>query len=335
MTTGRLLFDTLRFRGAPPSEALAAAWARADVRGLPQLVALEGCAIWAYRRLRQVGALERIDRELANWLASQVTDVTARNLLIDAEADALADLLRRIEVPAVFMKGVARRLLADRFPLADARSTNDVDLIVPAGRAWDVWHELRRLGYERTRLTKPPRPEHHHLPALMCERRVGVEIHTTHAQGMPAAESWRRLHTGAIEVERGGRCFSVPPATELFWTGTAHALRIPDVAFLLGHLLDTAVIWASDTALDWEEILRRLDGKEIVDTAAAASWLRAAADLAGVTPPPELERRLGPYDLPRALELRLAVLRRVPVPAAWNKLLIWWSSERARRVALS
>jgi hypothetical protein len=331
VTTGRLLFDTLRFHGAPPSERLAAAWASADVRGLPRLVALEGCAIWVYRRLRQVGALEQMDRDLADWLASQATDQTARNLLIDAEADALAEIFQRIGVPAVFMKGVARRLLAARFPLADARSTHDVDLIVPAERAWEVWHELRRLGYGRTRLTKPPRPEHHHLPALMGERRVGVEIHTTHAQGIPPAESWRRLHAGASELVRSGRRFSVPSATELFWNGTAHALRIPDVAFILVHLLDTAVIWASGTPLDWGEIVRRLDAKEIVDTAAAASWLRAAADLAGVTPPPELERRLAVYDLPRALELRLAILRRVPLPAAWNKLLIWWSTERARR----
>ena len=331
MTTGRLLFDTLRFHGAPPSERLAAAWVSADIHGLPQLVALEGCAIWVYRRLRQVGALEQMDRDLADWLALQVTDETARNLLIDAEADALAEVLRRIGVPAVFMKGVARRLLADRLPLADARSTHDVDLIVPAERAWEVWHELRRLGYGRTKLTKPRRPEHHHLPALMGERRVGVEIHTTHAQGILPAESWRRLHTDASEVVRGGRHFNVPSATELFWNGTAHALRIPDFAFILGRLLDTAVVWASGTPLDWGEIIYRLDAKEIVDTSAAASWLRAAADLAGVIPPPELERRLLVYDLPRALELRLAILRRVPVPAAWNKLLIWWSTERACR----
>lgn len=332
MTTGRLLFDTLRFHGAAP-ERLAAAWAVADVRGLQRLVAFEGCATWAYRRLRQVGALERLDRTLADWLTSRATDETARNLLIDAEADAVAEVLMRLEVPAVFMKGVARRLVADRYPLADARSTHDVDVIVPAERAWEVWHELRRLGYDRTRLTRPPRPEHHHLPALWCERRVGVEIHTTHAQSMPAAESWRRLYAESTAVVRGGKHFRVPPATELFWNGTAHALRIPDVAFLLVRLLDAAVIWASGAPLDWREIVRRLDAKEIVDGAAAASWLRAAANLAGVNPPPELNGRLGACDLPLMLELRLAVLRRIPVPTAWNKLLIWWSSDRARRAS--
>ena len=333
MTTGRLLFDTLRFHGAPPPERLAAGWARADTRGLARLVAVEECAIWAYRRLRQVGALEQLDRGLAEWLTTQATHETARNLLIDAEADALAEVFTRLEVPAVFMKGVARRLLADQYPLADARTTHDVDVIVPAERAWEVWHELRRLGYERTKLTKPPRPEHHHLPALWCDRRVGVEIHTTHAQGMPADVSWRRLDTGATALMRGGRHFRVPSATELFWNGTAHALRIPDVAFLLGRLLDTAVIWASGAPVDWHEIVRRLDAKEILDTAAAAAWLRAAADLAGVRPPTELDGRLGTCDLPLVLELRLAVLRRIPVPPAWNKLLIWWSSERGRRAS--
>lgn len=333
MTTGRLLLDTLRFHGAPLPERLAEDWARADARGLERLVVIEACAVWLYRRLRQIGALDRLDRGLADWLATRAADETARNLLIDAEASALAEVFMRLEVPAVFMKGVARRLLADRYPLADARSTHDVDVIVPTGRAWEVWYELRRLGYERTKLTKPPRPEHHHLPALWCDRRVGVEIHTTHAQGMPADVSWRRLSSGATEVVRDGRRFRVPSATELFWNGTAHALRIPEIAFLLVRLLDTAVIWASGPLLDWPEIVRRMDAKEIVDSAAAAAWLRAAADLAGVEPPPELEGRLASFDMALALELRLAVLRRVPFPAAWTKLLLWWSTERARRAS--
>jgi hypothetical protein len=275
--------------------------------------------------------LAQVDRQLADWLAMQTSEETARNLLIDAETDAIAAVLQRLEVPAVFMKGVARRLAADRFPLADARSTNDVDLIVPADLAWDVWHELRRLGYERTKLTKPPRPEHHHLPALWGERRVGVEIHTTHAQGLPPEESWRRHDSGARDVLRGGRQFRVPSATELFWSGAFHSLRIPDVAFLLPRLLDTAVIWASGAPLDWPEIARRLDAKEIVDRAAAGAWLRAAADLAGVDPPPELAGRIGTYNLALELELRLMFLKWIRIPLAWRKALMWWSSERARR----
>lgn len=333
MTAARLLLDMLRFQGAPPPERLAAAWPQTDVRGLRELIAFEGCATWTYRRLRQLGVLGLIDRPLADWLTSQASEVTARNLLIDAETEALAVVLQRLQVPAVFMKGVARRLAVERYPFADARATNDVDVIVPAAQAWEVWLELRRLGYERTKSTKPPRPEHHHLPALWCERRVGVEIHTTHAQGIPAEESWRRHYAHAGEFVRGGRTVRVPSATELFWSGTAHALRIPDHAFLLVRLLDTAVIWASGEPLDWAEIARRLDAKEIVDSVAASAWLGAAAAVAGVPLPPELIGRVVPYDLGRELELRLAILRRIPVPTGWRKLLAWWSSERARQVS--
>lgn len=333
MTAARLLLDTLRFRGAPPRERLAAAWEAVDIRGLPELIEFEGCGTWTFRRLRQLGVLGQIDPQLSEWLTSLTSEETARNLMIDAEADAIAAVLERLEVPAVFMKGVARRLAAERYPLADARSTSDVDLLVPQRRAWDVWNELRRLGYERTKLTKPPRPEHHHLPALWCARRVGVEIHTTHAQGVPPEESWRRHDAAAMEVVRNGRRYRVPSATELFWSGTAHALRIPEDAFLLLRLLDAAVIWASDQPVEWRTIAARLDAKEIVDSVATAAWLRAAADLAGADPPLELAGRIGSYDLARELDLRLKALRWLPLRPALGKALAWWTSERARRLS--
>ncbi len=330
MTAARLLLDTLRLQGAPPPERLASAWAEADVRGLPELIAFEGCAIWSYRRLRQIGALEGIDTAVTEWLSARARDETARNLLIESEAAALARVFQRLQVPAVFMKGVARRLSVDFYPMADARTTNDVDVLVPVGRAREVWYELRQMGYERTTPHAPPRPEHHHLPALWGERRVGVEVHTTHARPIPPAESWRRHYEQGRDVERGGLRYRVPGATELFWSGTAHGLRHPDIAFLLVLLLDAAVILASGAAVEWDEIGRRLDAKEIRDGRAAAAWLGAAVSLAGVPVPAALDGRVVPYDLGRELELRLAVLRRVPVPSSWRKMLAWWSSEQAR-----
>jgi Uncharacterised nucleotidyltransferase len=333
VSTVHLLLDTLRFHRGPPSERLTADWLRADVRGLASLIAFEGCATWVYRRLRQLAVLEGIDPDLADWVSAQAREETARNLLIESEAYALADVFERLGVPAVFMKGVARRLATDRFPLADARVTNDVDVIVPAALARMVWYELRQLGYERTTPHGPPRPEHHHLPALWSTRHVGVEIHTTHARRIPPAESWRRHAEGGMVIERHGRRFRIPSATELFWSGTAHGLRHPDIAFLLVLLLDAAVILASGVDVEWGEIARRLEAKEIVDGAAAGAWLGAAADLAGVDPPAPLAGWMVPYDLGRELNLRLAVLRRVPVPAAWRKALAWWSTERARRIA--
>lgn len=330
MTVVRLFIDTLRFHRAPPTERLAAAWPRADLAGLQRLVAFEGCALWFYRRLRQLDVFDTIDPAFSGWLSARARDETARNLLIETEAFELAAVCQRLDLPLVFLKGVARRLTVDRYPLADARATNDVDVLVPADRARELWYELRRLGYERTTPTGPPRPEHHHLPALWHEWQVGVEVHTTHAQGIAPAESWRRHYELGMDVVRNGRRFRVPSATELVWSGTAHGLRHPEIAFLLVLLFDVAVIWASGAPIDWGEVARRLEAKEIVDGAAAGAWLDAAAQLAGVDPPPELAARIAPYDLERALDLRIAVLRRVNLPPIGRKALSWWTSERAR-----
>jgi hypothetical protein len=330
VNSARLLLDTLRFQGGPPPERLAEAWIEAEGTGLRRLVSFEGCSIWLCRRLRQLGVLERIDPDLATWVTAKAREETARNLLIEAEAQALAEIFREIDAPAVFLKGLARRLSVDHYPLADARVTNDVDVMVPADRAREVWRALCRVGYERTSPAAPPRPEHHHLPALWSWRRVAVEIHTTNARGVSPAEAWRRHYVAGFDVERGGLRFRVPPATELFWSGTAHGLRHPEIAFLLVLFFDAAVIWASGVPMDWSEIARRLDAKEIVDGGAAAAWLGAAAQLAGVEPPVALAGRVAPYDLERALSLRLVVLRHLQPSGGLRKALAWWTSERAR-----
>ena len=330
MNSADLLLATLRPGGAAAPDVLRDAWPHADLRGLTRLIDFEGSALWTYWRLRQLEVLGALDPGFTEWLGNESRDAAAKNLLIDAEADAVSRALDRLGMPGVFMKGTARRLVADRYPMADARRTSDVDVLVPADRAWDLWYELRRQGYERTNLAKPPRPEHHHLPALMNHRRVGVEIHTTHAQGIAPAESWRRHFTGSASVTRDGTVFRVPSATELFWTATAHALLIPDLAFFLVRLHDTALVWASGAAIDWDEVARRLDTKEIIDGAAAAAWLDAARQLAGQEVPAALTGRVASYDLRGELRLRFAVLRRVRVPVSWRKALAWWSSELAR-----
>lgn len=327
-----LLLETLRFRNETRAETLAVEWANVDGRGLDRLVAFESCGSWLYRRLRHIGAVGRLDSEFHEWLAELTREETARNMIVDAEAQAMAALLTELGMPGVFLKGVARRASVTRYPLADARLTNDVDLLVPTDRARELWSELRRRGYQRTKPTRPPRPEHHHLPALMCDRRVGVEIHTTtNASRIAPGEAWRRLYERGTDVRVDGVCFRVPSATELFWGGAAHGLLHPDVAFLLVLLFSSAVVWAPEASIDWAEIRRRLEAREIVDLSAAGAWLNAVAQLVGVEPPKELAGLLQPYDLHRALALRLAVFRHVPLPRGLWKGLAWWSNDRAGR----
>lgn len=330
MNSADLLLATLQLGGAPAADQLREAWRHADLKTLRRLIEFEGCALWTYRRLRQLDALAGLDAGFGAWLSDEGRDAAARNLLIDAEAEAVARTLDRLGFPGVFMKGTARRLVADRYPMADARRTSDVDVLVPGHQAWDLWYELRRQGYARTNPGKPPRPEHHHLPALMNDRRVGVEIHTTHARGIDPDVSWRRHFANCVVVTRGGVTFRAPSATELFWSATAHALLIPDLAFVLVRQLDVALVWASGAAIDWDEVARRLDAKEIVDGGAAAAWLGAARVLAGQEIPAPLAGRVAAFDLLKELRLRFEVLRRVRVPVGWRKALAWWTSETAR-----
>jgi hypothetical protein len=328
----RLLLETLRFSGGPEAETLAAEWSAADDRGLDHLVMFESCGSWLFRRLRQIGVLDSVDPGFAEWLADLAREETARNMIVDAEARAVAMLLSEVGVPAVFLKGIARRVSVERYPLADARLTNDVDILVPADQAREVWHELRRRGYRLIKPWRPPRPEHHHLAGLMSDRRVGVEVHTTtNYRRIPPAEAWKRLHEGGVEVLREGVCYRVPSATEMFWGGAAHALLPADDAFVLAHLFSSAVIWAAGGEIDWVEVRRRLESKEIPDRTAACAWLNAVAQLVGAQVPPELVDALEPYDLGRALELRLAVLRHLRLPMPLWKGLAWWSNDQARR----
>jgi hypothetical protein len=328
----RLLLDTLRFHAGAAPEALAAEWATVENEGLDHLVVFESCGSWLYRRLRQIGAVPGLDPDFRDWLAELTREETARNLIVDAEARAIAVMLAELGVPGVFLKGIARRVGVERYPLADALLTNDVDVLLPAARARAVWYELRRRGYQRTKPRKPRRPEHHHLPALMSDRLVGVEVHTTTDQRVAPAEAWSRVHGRGEDVVRDGVTYRVPSATDLFWSGAAHGLLIPDIAFVMVRFLASAVIWAAGRPIDWPEIRRRLETKELVDRAAAGAWLNAVAQVVGVEPPAELTDLLEPFDLHRALELRLAVLRRLPLPRSLWKGLAWWSSDRARRV---
>jgi hypothetical protein len=328
----RLLLDTLRFEGGPPSDRLEADWRAVDSRGLDRLVVFESCGSWLYRRLRQVGAVNAVDHDLREGLAELSREETARNMIVDAEARAMALMLGEIGVPGVFLKGIARRVSVTRYPLADARLTNDVDVLVPAERAREVWDELRRRGYVLTKPWRPPRPEHHHLPALMNERRVGVEVHTTtNAWRIRPAEAWRRLFGEGVEVRHDDVCYRVPSATELFWGGAAHGLLHPDVGFILVLLFSSAVIWASGAAIDWDEIRRRIETKEITDRTAACTWFNAVSQVVGTQPPPVVADVLEPFDLGRALELRYSALRHLHLPISLWKGLAWWSSERARR----
>ena len=276
-------------------------WATADTRGLAELINFEGCALWLLRRVRQIGVAQTLDARLGALLAQRARDIAARNLLVDAETEAVLRFLAARAVPCVLLKGAARRALADRYPFAEARPTNDIDLLVPAAVAPAVWADLRAQGYDLVHPGRPPRPRHHHLPGLFGRAGVAVEIHTSVAPGIPADETWQRIRSTAITVERFGVPTLVPSVTELLWDGTMHAVRAGPKGFRLHHLLAVAGI-GGDAPEELREVRARLPSGAL-----ASAWLDGAAWLAGLGP------QAPPASLSRALRWRLALLRHLPL----------------------
>jgi hypothetical protein len=307
------LLQTLRF-GAPPSpDGLATRWRRVPLAPLGRLVTLEGCAVWLHRCLHQRGLASELDPAFAEQLAAAAGRVVAANLIVEAEAQSVHRLFADAGIPFILMKGVARRAAARRYPLADARRTNDVDILVPEVRAREAWELLRAHGYDYVNPKRASRTGHHHLASVWGPARVAVEVHTSIAGPVPATVVWDRMFGSSEELDFGGLRVRVPSATELCWGSIAHALVHPTDAYRLALLLDPAVIWASGAVIDWTEIRRRLDAGEAAAPALAARWLGAVAALVDRAVPAPLGEVVRAYRLDRVLRWRLDVLRLVPL----------------------
>src|SRR5207248_1651188 len=80
---GELLVETLTLgrggaaAGADPA-GLAADWATVSARGLDRLVTFEGCALWLWRRLRELGAAAAPPAASADWRAREAWDLLSR-----------------------------------------------------------------------------------------------------------------------------------------------------------------------------------------------------------------------------------------------------------------
>src|SRR5262249_41746839 len=145
--------------------------------GLDGLILYEGCALWLFRRLKELGVIERSEQSgFFSWLAAEARRLTAANLAVDAQTEELVRWLEQENIPHVLLKGAARRAASAIYPLADARATLDIDVLVPQALADDVWHRLRARGYHDP--IQPP-PEHHHLASLVNQANVPVEVHTS------------------------------------------------------------------------------------------------------------------------------------------------------------
>jgi hypothetical protein len=332
MTTNaaELLYQTVRIRGGWDAARLKEAWLRTDTSGLRELVSHEQVTIWLYRRLRELGVGDELPPAFWTWLIRRARVETANGLLVEAEAIRIAELLHAGGIPAIFLKGIARRLLADRYPYIDARATVDVDVLLPVEHASSVWADLKKSGYKvAVDPTKTPVDEAvrrqlrlHHLVPLAGANRVAVEIHTSTSARIEPADAWRRQMFESRVISRDRLELRVPSLTELFWLTLTHAVHDGLRAYCLRYLLDAAVLMASHEPIYWDVIAERLEANEIPSRDALLRWLQAAADLAGISLPARLGPMPRPFPMLRLLEWRLIAFRRAgDRPRLLEKLL--------------
>ena len=310
MDTGELLVDSLRRAPRLAPAALATAWRGVRETGLRPLVSREGAVLWLLRRLDAQVAASAAPPAFVQWLRDEARGITARNLLVDAEAEGMLQLLADRGTPHVAIKGTARRASLARYPGADARLTHDVDLLLPEQEVQPLWEHLRSLGWSFAKNPLATPAGHYHPPPLLGPLGIAVELHSATSRGVSASECWRRATDESVTVEWHGRSVRVPGATELLWHALTHAMGDGIRGFALRYFLDATVLLVAAADLDWTRLSARLAAGEVPDAGAARQWLGAAADLAGTAIPASVMAGASPFDTPTALNWRLAVLAR-------------------------
>ena len=328
MTPGEatLILQLLQLRNGPDGGSVAEA-----ARGLgagPELVpllALEGAELWLYRRLRTLGVA--VHPALGDALRVAAHRDALIGLRVDEETEAVVGVLDGAGIPFALIKGPARRAAASLYPFADARSTSDVDLLVPEARGGEAWAALTAAGYEPVDPGTTPE-DHFHLLPIWSARRVAVELHTSTSGWVTPAEAWRRATEGADTVEWAGHTLRIGSATELLWHGLTHAFMHGGDGMRLRTFLDGAAILASGRAIDWNVVEERIVSGEardpetgrIVRPRQLRRWLSTAAILAGAEVPPGIAAA-GRYPLARLLRWRALALG-APVGRSARGLLL-------------
>ena len=142
-----LLLETLRLPEDVDTTTLRRRWSAANLSGITGLVEYEGCVLWLYQRLKELRVLDAVPAQFAQWLSRRAHRLAAHNLVVDAQRDELVQLLNELRVPHVLLKGAARRLLAAGSRHLAARTTTDVDVLVPEDAARPTWARLKTAGF--------------------------------------------------------------------------------------------------------------------------------------------------------------------------------------------
>lgn len=287
MKAGTLLVATLQPAASGSLEELAHGWQHPP-SGLMPLIRHEGAALWVHRQLAALGIRENVEPTLRAWLRREVLATAGVNLRVDAAARAALAHLAEAGIPAIPLKGVARRILSSRWPLVDARGLSDVDLLLPPARVEAGWEQLREVGYQISPANEVGHdPGHHHLAGLVGPEQVSIELHRSPSPLLDPETAWERFIVSAERLVWSGLEVSVPSATELAWHGISHAVTDGVMGFRLRHWLDLVALVEGGAPVDWAVIERRVATEPVpndldlapVPAGVVRQWLGGGASL--------------------------------------------------------
>ena len=312
MKAGSLLRATLHQEAEDHPEELAEAWA-APPPGITELAWYEGASLWLYRRLATLGLRDGVAGPIREALRLQVLGVAGINLRIDEAARQVLQLLGRAGIPVVALKGIARRALASRWPLLDARPVSDVDLLLSPDEVVPAWEFLRGQGYTLALPGSEQRyTDHHHLPGLIGPGGGAIELHRSTSLTLGPSEAWARLRGDAETVQWQGIEILVPSPTELVWHSISHAATDGVLGFRIRHWLDLVGLLTAGAPVDWDAIGQRIIAEPVPDAltlkpvnpTVLRQWLGGAAELLAKSTTAEWRHLATPVDLERLLNGR-------------------------------
>ena len=342
----RLLLDTLGLGARADAAALVERWERADQGALVTLAKYEGAELWLARRLRAIGIV--LSGAAAAALDAAASRSRARNLRADAALTAVLDAFRATQVECVLLKSAALRRLTGRLPLADARASADVALLIPEAEGDNALGILRARGWHLVDLPEEaitgdearPRPGErdtmrasraavppHHLPSVADGTGVAIELHLSTGPLVRPMEAWRRAMSEKSTVSIDGRSALVPSDTWLLVHAAAHAIGDTEerarAGLRLRYWLDGALL-INGGQVRWETVRQRVESGELGPARLVRTWLWTAAELAGhPTGIDELGRGdLAALQLDRMLAWRLHVLARHDAATRWGRKLL-------------
>ncbi len=266
--------------------------------------------------LHRKGFADQLPVEVRDYLDGMQTLNRERNRIMYGELIAVAGYLNCIGIEPLLLKG-ANALLPGQYPGAEDRVTGDLDLLVPADRAKEVFALLQQEGYGLDPEHSMETPWAHHLPPLLhSELPVSVELHSRLlddrviadrlVEGMEVAT----LHLSDADVRV--RC--PDPCTRILHNFLHTQIQDKNHAkFIvsLRQLLEFVQLRTYYAGLDWPGLLARLDPGH---HRALAFYLAAGERWFGQAFPSEIKREAG-------FECRFHVVERVLTKPAWHRLL--------------